>query len=145
MVSDSAARRGTALCQNARMKRRNAVLIVLASAAAFACSAFGPQPFASEGEYRRWLGGLQISGVTAQAATTRLRDEGFACRTVSGVIRDAPDELVILCSRRATDRGCAQDQSVVLRLDWVGTMKPEAAPGMRVRDVGPALGKRDCG
>lgn len=133
------------LWQNARMKPRSAVPTVIASAAALACAAFGPKLFDSDAEYKRFVAERQVSGLTAQAAAARLGDEGFACQPVGGVIRDEPEELVMLCTRRASDFDCKQDQSVVLRLDWVGAMKPEMAPGMRVRDVGPALGKKDCG
>lgn len=119
-----------------------AVLVVLSLA--LACQSLSTPQFNTDDDYGRYVRGLGISGVTAQAATARLEREGYACRTVGNVIQGVPNELVVLCSRRANDGSCHQDQSVVLRLDWVGEPRPEMAPGMRIRDVGPALGKRDC-
>jgi hypothetical protein len=116
---------------------------LLAAAGLLACGLFGPEQFDSEAAYKQYVAGLHLSGVTAQAATARAEQEGFACRIVDNVISGAPSELVLVCQRRAV-KSCAQDQSIVVRLDWIGTPKPALAPGMRVKDVGSALGQKVC-
>ena len=120
------------------------VALALFVACLSACSAFGPEPFASDAEYKKFVTGLGLSGLTGQAAAAKLEDEGFQCQTVGNVIQGAPEELVIVCVRRAAKGSCAQDQQVVLRLDWVGTPRPSLAPGMRVREVGNAMGQQGC-
>lgn len=105
---------------------------------------FGPEAFASDAAFKQYVTGLHLSGLTGQAAIAKLEGESFQCRTSGNVIQGAPDEIVIVCVRHAVSGTCAQDQQVVLRLDWVGTPRPQLAPGMRVRDVGSAMGQKGC-
>jgi len=116
----------------------------LVGALASACASLRMEQFDSDGAYKRYVARLQLSGATAQAAMARAGRESFACRAAAGVIRDAPQEVVVLCQRHASGLSCKQDQSIVLRLDWVGTPKPENAPGMRVRDVGSVATAKLC-
>ncbi|HTO55532.1 MAG TPA: hypothetical protein VMR50_19265 [Myxococcota bacterium] len=109
------------------------------------CSPFQASPFDSDAAFKEYVSSLSISGVTGQAAVVRLRREGFECATATGVIASAPGEIVFLCQRAASGGGCKQDQNVVLQLDWVGTPKPELAPGMRVKTIGTAAGPKSCG
>jgi hypothetical protein len=108
------------------------------------CSPFQASPFDSDAAFKEYVSSLQISGVTGQAAVVRLGREGFECAPTPRVIASAPDEIVILCQRHASGGGCKQDQNVVLQLDWVGTPKPELAPGMRVKSIGTAAGPKSC-
>ncbi len=124
------------------MKTR--VVVALVAVSLSACAAFGPQPFASESSFKQYVTGLALSGLTGQAAVAKLTDAGFQCQTVGNVIQGAPEELVLVCVRHAAKGACQQDQQVVLRLDWVGTPRPSLAPGMRVRDVGSAMGQKGC-
>jgi hypothetical protein len=132
-----------------RMSKRRTLRRILAgpalllAAGAIACGLFGPKQFESDAEYKHYVAGLHLSGLTAQAAIARAEPEGFKCQITGNVISGSPEELVVVCRRRAV-KTCAQDQSIVLRLDWVGTPKPALAPGMRVRDVGSALGQPVC-
>jgi len=116
----------------------------LVAALASACASLRMEQFESDEAYKRYVAGLQFSGVTAQAAMARAEREGFACRAAAGVISDAPQEVVVLCQRHASGLSCKQDQSIVLQLDWVGTPKPENAPGMRIRDVGSVATAKLC-
>jgi len=118
--------------------------LVLLAAFLSACFSMGPKVYDTDDAYRTYVQGLHLSGVTAQAAMAKARSEGYACRTSGGVIKNAPQELVVLCQRGVSNLSCKQDQSIVLQLDWVGTPKPEMAPGMRVRDVGSVATPRDC-
>jgi hypothetical protein len=125
---------------------RDAALSTLVAAFALAaCALFGAKPFESDAEYKAYVSGLQLSGVISQAAMTRAEDEGFECRVVDHVIQTAPQELVLVCQRSGASLSCSQSQSIVLRLDWIGTPSPKAAPGMRVGTVGSVLGKKECG
>lgn len=116
----------------------------LAAALLSACALSGPQQFESDEAYKRWVASLELYGVTGQAAMARAQREDFTCGAASGVIRDAPAEIVITCQRKAATFSCAQEQAIVLRLDWIGTPKPALALGMRVRDVAGAAGPIAC-
>jgi hypothetical protein len=120
-------------------------MVLGAAACVLACASFGSKTFESDAAYKKYVASLGLSGLTGQAATARAQAEGFACQTVGNVISGAPEELVLVCRRGVSSGSCQQDQSIVLRLDWVGTPKPSLAPGMRVRDVGSALGQKGCG
>ena len=127
------------------MKLRPATWIGVGLAAVcLSCAAFGPATYESDTAFKQYVTGLHLSGLTGQAAVAKLTDEGFQCQTVSNVIQGSPEELVLVCVRHAAKGSCAQDQQVVLRLDWVGTPRPSLAPGMRVRDVGSAMGQSGC-
>ncbi|HTO09176.1 MAG TPA: hypothetical protein VMR86_19145 [Myxococcota bacterium] len=122
------------------MEPRSFVLAV-GAAAALSCSAMQPKPYASDSEFKSYIAGLGLAGVTAQAATARLEGEGFACNTSDKVIAGAPQEIVFLCRRTASEVGCSQTQTVVMQLDWVGTPRVELAPGMRIKSLGNVLDK----
>jgi hypothetical protein len=120
------------------------VVAGLVAALLAACASLRTEHFDSDDAYKHYVAGLALSGVTGQAATARAGREGFACHPADGVIRTAPQEIVVVCQRHAADFSCKQDQSIVLQLDWVGTPKPEMAAGMRVRDVGSVATPKAC-
>ena len=126
------------------MPARSLSTLVLVVATALACRTFQAKPFASDTEFKSYLGDLGLSGVTAQAATQKLEHEGFACHTGDKVIAGAPQEIVFLCQRAASSLGCSQNQTVVMRLDWVGTPRVELAPGMRIKSLGSVLDSKGC-
>jgi hypothetical protein len=119
--------------------------IVLALAAALSCAVMEPKPFPSEVAFKSYVADLGLSGVTAQAATQRLENEGFDCHTSDKVIAGRPQEIVFLCQRAAGSLGCSQNQTVVMQLDWVGTPRVELAPGMRIKSLGSVLDSKGCG
>lgn len=145
MSPSSQIRLGRVRIPRVRIRHAAPLGVLLLATCLFACALFGPEQFDSDAAFKQHVAGLGLSGLTGQAAITRAQDDGFACQTVGNVISGSPEELVIVCRRRAVKSGCKQDQSIVLRLDWVGTPRPALAPGMRVRDVGSALGPKDCG
>jgi len=114
-------------------------------AALFLSGCLSSSRYMDEATFKNYVSQLDLSGVTAQAATKRAEGEGFRCNTTGGVIQTAPQELVVVCQRRVSDLGCSQSQSIVLQLDWVGAQKPELAPGMRVKNIGTsAPGNPNC-
>jgi hypothetical protein len=117
---------------------------ILAVCALAACSAFQPKPFETDEEFKQYVTSLGISGLTAQAASQRIERDGFTCQPSKNVISSAPEEIVMVCSRRAAALGCTQDQTIVMQLDWVGTQRPTLAPGMRVKSIGTAASKKAC-
>ncbi|MFI5317673.1 MAG: hypothetical protein ACHQ6T_18365 [Myxococcota bacterium] len=117
----------------------SAVLLAICSAA---CSSM--EQFETKADYDRYVAGLHLYGITAQAATAEVSREGFACHPTSNVIQGAPNEVVVVCTRHASSLRCSQEQSIVFRLDWIGEPKPEAAAGMRVNSVGSAAGEQTC-
>jgi len=139
MVSDPAA--GVRM---PAMKARTLAIPVAAAAAALFCAVLQPKPFASDAAFKSYVGGLGLSGVTAQAATARLEGEGFHCGPSDKVIAGAPQEIVFLCQRTASEMSCSQSQTVVLQLDWVGTPRVELAPGMRIKSIGSVLDSKGC-
>jgi hypothetical protein len=126
------------------MQLRTVAISLLLASAALACAALQPKPFESDAAFKSYVGGLGLSGVTAQAATARLEREGFACSSSDKVIAGASQEIVFLCQRPASAGSCSQTQTVVLQLDWVGTPRVELAPGMRIKTVGSVLDSKGC-
>jgi hypothetical protein len=126
------------------MRPRTLASLLLSAAAALSCSVMQPKPFASDAAFKSYVGELGLSGVTAQAAAARLEREGFSCGTSDKVIASAPQEIVFLCRRTASQGSCSQNQTVVLQLDWVGTPRVELAPGMRIKSLGSVLDSKNC-
>ena len=123
------------------MRTRALALPVLC--AALACATAQPRPFESESAFKSYVGGLGLSGVTAQNATARLEGEGFTCQPMGNVIAGAAQEIVELCRRQASG-SCNQSQTIVMQLDWVGTPRVELAPGMRIKSTGTVLDPKSC-
>jgi hypothetical protein len=124
------------------MNPTRALAAVLLATCLAACSSM--EQFATKADYDRYVAGLHLYGITAQAATARVAREGFDCHPTSNVIQGAPNEIVVVCTRHAASFRCSQDQSIVFRLDWIGEPKPEAAAGMRVNSVGSVASDQTC-
>jgi hypothetical protein len=126
------------------MERRALATLVLCATAWLSCTVLEPKPFGSDAAFQSYVADLGLSGVTAQAATARLDREGFQCAPSDKVIAGAPQEIVFLCRRAASQGSCSQIQSVVMQLDWVGTPRMELAPGMRIKSLGSVLDNKNC-